>query len=597
MRKVLTMFRLLKNCVCLASMVGGLSAISTAVAVAEAPPTVNPADALKRLPESGGAGRELRFDAGLLFLGEPLEIADEKLSGLKIVGAADGSTILSGGRIIAGFTVDNEGRWKTVIPEVKKGDWTFAELFVGGRRATRARFPNSGYLRVEKSGKDRRTHFTFAEGAIPALDDVESLELVFLHDWSISRVRVKSLDPATRTLTTETNIGPKAPHYAIDHYEPHPRYFLENHRSFVDEPGEWFLDEQTGELTYFPLPGQTPESAQVIAPRLSSLLTVTGQEGAPVTDIVIENITFAHCAYDYTTRYAAGQAVFHEDDRIDGHGLRVPTPAAVTFNLAENCKLVNCRVLSVGGSGVWIRRSCRKMEVVDCAFADIGGNGLMIGEDRSRLVNGRCWCDAAPKQATTEILVKDCTIERVGERFFGAVGLWVGMANKIHILENTVRHTPYTGISLGWMWNPAPTPCGQITVERNHIHDNMQILSDGGGIYTLGRQPGTVIRDNVIHGIAKNAGRAESNGIFFDQGTTELLVEKNTMFDTDRSPTRWHQCGVNVMRNNTFVLKEGVPLVRYNNTPEKNVELEDNRVIPAGEWTEEMAERAIESVQ
>jgi hypothetical protein len=38
----------------------------------------------------------------------------------------------------------------------------------------------------------------------------------------------------------------------------------------------------------------------------------------------------------------------------------------------------------------------------------------------------------------------------------------------------------------------------------------MQILSDGGGIYTLGRQPGTTLSNNHIHHIPLNAGKLKA---------------------------------------------------------------------------------------
>ena len=54
----------------------------------------------------------------------------------------------------------------------------------------------------------------------------------------------------------------------------------------------------------------------------------------------------------------------------------------------------------------------------------------------------------------------------------------------------------------------------------------MQKLSDGGGIYMLGLQPGSKILRNLIHDVTVNVGRAQSNGMFLDEGITDVLVAK-----------------------------------------------------------------------
>ena len=112
----------------------------------------------------------------------------------------------------------------------------------------------------------------------------------------------------------------------------------------------------------------------------------------------------------------------------------------------------------------------------------------------------------------------------------------------------------------------------------------MQILSDGGGIYTLGRQPGTVLSGNVIHDVPLNAGRAESNGMFLDQGTTELVIENNLIYAVDRSPFRFHQALENVVRNNVLIVSPDTPPVRYNATDAKKIQLVDNEVIESVGW-------------
>lgn len=480
--------------------------------------------------------------------------------------AKDATPVFSGGRVVDGWKAGADGVWRTTIAAVRDDGWRFNELFVNGKRAIRARYPNAGYLRVEKVGDDKRTNFIYAKGDLAPLADPGSMRLVFLHDWSISRVAVKSIDGATRTLTTKHNVGPKANHYRMDHYEKQPRYFLENHASSLDAPGEWFLDESTGVLSYRPRKGETMAHATVIAPKLTRLVTFAGKPDAPVRGVWLRGLAFEHCAYDPGERYAAGQAAFHEEIEGEG-GLRVPTPAAVRFDGARLVTLAHCRVRHVGGSGVWIGERCDHVLLTHTRIYDTGGNGIMIGQtDR-------------PKDVTNNVTVDRCLVEHVGQRYFGSVGIWIGMANGCTIEQSVVRNVPYTGISVGWKWDDTPTPCHHHTIARNHIHHCMQVLSDGGGIYTLGRQPGTTIRGNVIHDIPLNVGRAESNGMFLDQGTSELIIEHNTIYATDRSSLRFHQAKWNLVRNNTFVLPEGTPPVRYNNTREDAIDLKDNRTV------------------
>ena len=87
-----------------------------------------------------------------------------------------------------------------------------------------------------------------------------------------------------------------------------------------------------------------------------------------------------------------------------------------------------------------------------------------------------------------------------GQSFYGAVGIWVGIAERTTVAHNLVHDLPYTGISVGWEWSTRPTPCRENVVEGNHVYNVMNRLCDGGCIYTLGWQPGTVIRGNHLHG-------------------------------------------------------------------------------------------------
>ena len=53
--------------------------------------------------------------------------------------------VLDGGRPITGFTRRPDGLWAAQVPDVAEGRFTFEQLFVNGRRATRAGTPGQFY--------------------------------------------------------------------------------------------------------------------------------------------------------------------------------------------------------------------------------------------------------------------------------------------------------------------------------------------------------------------------------------------------------------------------------------------------------------------
>ncbi len=85
----------------------------------------------------------------------------------------------------------------------------------------------------------------------------------------------------------------------------------------------------------------------------------------------------------------------------------------------------------------------------------------------------------------------------------------------------------YTAISVGWTWGYQKSPCCGNLIEFNHLHDIGQgMLSDMGGIYTLGIQEGTVLRNNVIHDI--NSYSYGGWGIYPDEGSATGIARWRT---------------------------------------------------------------------
>ncbi len=501
--------------------------------------------------------------------------------------AANGSkVILSGGRTITGWKKEPDGLWSAPLEVGETSNVETLEFYVSGQRRPRSRYPNKGYLKVEKAGPDNRTSFTFNKDDLDEFSLGSQAEILFLHDWSTSRIGIQSIDFQKREMVFKNPIGCSARHYRIDHFEKHPRYRLENDIAFLDVSGEWFHDVEKGRIYYKPVSGESINNFEAVVPVAKSLLVIQGTDVKKIQNVRFEGIQFSYCSWSIPEGgYAAGQAGFHEKRDGSKSGiLREIIPSAITISNSENCVLDTCVVSHLGGSGIWLESQCDNCLIRNSVITDVAGNGILIGEDHNRKIKGKVWWHLHPEQVSKHNIVHSNLIKKCGVLYRGCLGIWVGIAQKTEITHNTISYLPYTGISLGWIWNPKPSPCQGNIVSKNHIHHVMQELSDGGGIYTLGRQPGTKLIQNWIHDIPLNLGRAESNGMFLDEGTTEILIKENVIYNIDKSPLRFHRAGENRVEQNFLAVKENIPIVRYNTTPEKNIHLEKNVSLPHQSW-------------
>jgi hypothetical protein len=533
------------------------------------------------------------FEDGTYFLDEPLEFTNEDsgLEGQSVVYKAvnDKRVLLSGGIKISQWKKNSDGIWESQVIDHSENLPTVRELFIDGMRAKRARFPNENYLRVLKAGEDRRTNFFFNKGDFPVPTKPMETELVLLHDWSISRIGLDTVVVKDNQLFAKDSIGAKNPaFFNIDNWEKNPRYYLENALEFIDEDNEWCYSPSDGKLYLKLSDSAHPDSLDIIVPSTSGLLRFPGSREKPVSNIRFEGFRFSYSSWQIPDWGYGGIQACHYGGR-DHSPVWGIVPAAVQGKWVDRITFANCTFEHLGGGALWLGEGSSNCVVSNCLINDVSGNGIMIGEGRDRMVDGKPWWQSATDEVAIENTIENSIITDCGKQFHGAVGIWCGLTAYTVLRNNEVFNLPYTGVSIGWMWNPQPTPSRGNIADGNHIHDIMNILSDGGGIYMLGLQPDSRLVNNHIHDVTVNAGRAESNGMFLDEGITDVVVEGNLIYNIAKSPLRFHKATTNLVKDNILVCGHDIPPIRYNRTSKEDIEKVNNKVLYSS-YEEDMAE-------
>lgn len=501
-------------------------------------------DAIRQMKREGSFNQPVTvyLRGGMFFLDETVVFTPEdsgtKEYPIRYVNFGNEIPVLSGGRRLdVEWTASGTNQIQAALPEVKNGQWYFYQLFVDGERWTRARTPNEGFhTMVGEVPLEGPARFTFQDGDIKKeWGEYGDVDVIGLSKWTEIRMPIVEVDE-TNHAATLTKPAPNSSWQG----EKNPRYWIENAPEALDQPGEWRLERKSGLLTLLLKSSQRP--AGVIAPRLTNLIRLEGDPRAEktVNYLSFEGLTFQHSRTSHLEEgYGDVQAAYNID-------------AAFMATGAEHCVVQQCRFTQLGNYAVEFNQGCKFNRIVGNEMSDLGAGGVKIGEGARRTED---------PLITQHNLVTNNRIHHIGIIYPAAVGVWVGQSDHNTIAHNHIHHTYYTGISVGWTWGYAPTGAHHNIIEFNHVHDIGQgILSDMGGIYTLGTQPGTVIRNNIFHDIQSFS--YGGWGIYPDEGSTQILIENNITYRTKSAGFHQHYGKENVIRNNIFALAKEYQVMR-----------------------------------
>lgn len=484
---------------------------------------------------------------GLYRLSQPLNFdeRDSGQTGAPVVyrAARFGSVQISGG-----VEMRSESTYESAVsfslPADLDVDWQGAlQLFVDGRRATLARMPDEGeywYVlppsdRASPGSADSIPMDAATRAAFAAMDaqDRKGAVLHLFQSWTTGRHR---LEPPANGSTAWT-LTP-APRWPFSRFGRSQRFYVENVKAALDSPGEWLGSGRT--VTYLPRAQQRGRSLRAVLPVLSTLVSIGASDGSKSTvhDLEFRGIGFEHTAFvTPSAGYIDAQAA-------------VTVGAAIEVNRAQRVVIDRCRVRHVGGYGIWLRKSVKDSTVSNSLLTDLGAGGIRVGDAVGPVRTDR--------SATTDNRIVANMIQSTGRVLPAGVGIWVGQAWDNEISHNLVIDTTYTGISAGWKWGfGAAVSGGNLIAENLLLNIGQRMLSDLGGIYTLGESPGTVVRGNVIREVRSYpeygpGGRAGAWGIYQDEGSSDTVVERNIVIGTDSGGYHMHYGRHNDVRGNLF---------------------------------------------
>ncbi len=447
-------------------------------------------DAIRELKAKGGlpaGGVIVEIRGGVYERSKALELTaqDSGAEGSPIVyRAREGETVhWSGGRRLDGFQpttdpailnrLDPAARGKVGQINLRDlgitdfGDFESdrLELFFRGKPMTVARWPNEGFVKIVdlvggnpvdvRGIKGDLTGKFMYEGDRPKRWVAENNPWVhgyWFWDWADQRHKVESIDTDKRIISV-------SPPYHTYGYRKGQWFYAFNLLSEIDQPGEWYLDRQTGILYFWPPAPIEPGSTVVsLAKNL-----VTLNETSYVT---IERLTLE----------------FSRDTAIVIHG--------GTQNRVAGCTLRNLGAVAVSISGA------TQSGVISCDLHDLGSGGILLyGGDRKTLT-------------PAGLFAENNHIHHYGRwnRMYSPAVRLSGVGNRAS--HNLMHDAPHQAIDFGG---------NDHLIEFNEIHHVCLESNDAGAIYA-GRdwtQRGHMIRYNFMHHVTgfQNDTKHRSGGL------------------------------------------------------------------------------------
>lgn len=371
--------------------------------------------------------------SGIYYLDQSLtfNLLDSGFPGKEVLwqGEPGGNVIVSGG-IPLDCEKGNGQIWECNLPLPPsrntvfdpgriKGDAPNFQFYVDGQMLQLARWPDQGWSHI-RLPLDQRTKFSVMETLPNFSGDIRAAQIHIFpgNDWYDQYVGLDSANLQSNSITLASPVA-----YPLSSGR---RFYIRNHPSFLDSPGEWFFNKADSKLFFIPLKEQIPQD--VIVSSLSNILIADN-----VRFFTIKNIRFQH---------STGSAIVLKDcysfvlDSLDiccvgGNGVEIKN--------GQSVQLINSVIHQVGAGGVDVS----------------GGNFKTLQKSDHYIFNNHIY------NISNVLLTLTPSIELSG----------VG----VHVFHNLLEYGPGIGVLISG---------NEHNVEKNELKNFCMQTSDCGAFYS-----------------------------------------------------------------------------------------------------------------
>lgn len=437
--------------------------------------------------------------------------------------------------------------WVADLPRVGGEPWTFSVLFDGEGLLTRAHTPPRTHRERDDDESDRALHRELhADPDDVGWTNVDHAELFLTphYPWTVNYLPVAAVDEEEGVVETSL---PST--YPMDKPwgwgDEDGFYQVENVFEGLDGPGRWVLDADAERVYLWPrndggAAGDAEDAGpeNVVAPRLIEQVRVGSGDDRPTEHIAFEGITFAHS--DRMRWRPERTSLQHDWEQHDEPN------AILRLRGAENVEVADCRFVDSGSGGIRLDRHAVDCRIEHCEVAHVGGPGVVLDG-----------YGPGSRDENHHNHIVGNHVHHAGRLWWHSAGVFVAQSGHNAIRDNHIHDLPYTGVVVsglrtGVFESEDAVHEGHRTVrsaelrdtpfepphflglkharynqiEHNEVHDVMQELGDGNGIYLSGTGEGNVVRRNHVHDIS---GAGTQSAIRMDDGQYHTLTTENVV--------------------------------------------------------------------